>query len=270
MIMSEYEFTIVHRKGSSHINADTLSRMPRDSDVDVTGARLDVDAAASSCDGTASSSSQLEPPAKLAAQAEVLCHWISTEPCEFNAIDGEVTSRAPGVTPLSCCATARDFHVLQSAAAAALSLQMLYHVQAVMPASAMSAIPDSSALLCGDAGPIVCNRSVATTAAAEATSIENTYMAFDFGKVARTMPNNIDVICNSIGSPVACDAAQFDSYAHRMRHYWTNLAHVEHLQVLLNHVERSPGLLVSDVLLPHRICLPVETAYRKPFLQMQR
>jgi hypothetical protein len=95
--------------------------------------------------------------------------------------------------------------------------------------------------------------------------IENTYMAFDFGKVVRTMPQNIDVICNSIGHPVACDAAQFDSYAHRMRHYWTNLAHTEHLQMLLKHVHRSPGLLVSDVVLPGRICLPVETADRKPF-----
>ncbi|KAK3241256.1 hypothetical protein CYMTET_48958 [Cymbomonas tetramitiformis] len=37
----EYEFVIVHRVGSSHTNADVLSRYPRDSCLDPTGASLD-------------------------------------------------------------------------------------------------------------------------------------------------------------------------------------------------------------------------------------
>jgi len=151
MIMSEYEFTIVHRKGSSHINADTLSRMPRDSDVDVTGARLDVEA---------SSSTQLEPLTEPATPAEVLCHWISAEPCEFNSCDYDVLARAPGITPLSCCAVSSDAHLLRTAAAASLSVQVLNHAQSVMPTSAMSAIPDSAALLCGNVGSIADDRGV--------------------------------------------------------------------------------------------------------------
>jgi hypothetical protein len=39
----DYEFHIVHRKGSAHNNADVLSRMPRADTTDVSGARLDVD-----------------------------------------------------------------------------------------------------------------------------------------------------------------------------------------------------------------------------------
>jgi len=41
MILSDYHFTILHRKGSTHTNADALSRLPRQSSEDVSGARLD-------------------------------------------------------------------------------------------------------------------------------------------------------------------------------------------------------------------------------------
>jgi hypothetical protein len=41
MIMQDFEFTIIHRKGVNHNNADVLSRMPRADCTDVSGARLD-------------------------------------------------------------------------------------------------------------------------------------------------------------------------------------------------------------------------------------
>jgi hypothetical protein len=95
--------------------------------------------------------------------------------------------------------------------------------------------------------------------------IENTYLGFDFGKIRHTLSENVQLICSSIGQPVSCDAVQFDSYAHRMRHYWTNLAPAEHLQAVLKHVHRSPGLHVSSIMFPHRLVFPVEKSDRAPF-----
>lgn len=95
--------------------------------------------------------------------------------------------------------------------------------------------------------------------------LENTYLKFDFGKVAQTISADRDLIVHSFGQPVECDAAAFGSYAHRLRHYWTNLAAAEHLQCVVNGVVRPPGLFVSDVLLPGRSVLPVQASDRKPF-----
>jgi len=501
MIMSEFDLTIIHRKGSNHVNADVLSRMPRESDADATGARLDVEVKPSSSFVELGSASQLEPPAEaivavITACSSLLplCHlssWMAVQPLDVHVSVGMGVTASCMYASRDVASTlqespASDAHVLQCAAAAAHSQQLLHYTQSVMPTSALWDIPDHASLLSGNTGSLAEGRGVAEpcansvvgeqrisslraralgwldAAACELSScvvdqskyqlwrpacvvtkrdkhfaakhdqhgvlhtaginthviadqffpeamaggvvvlelfggmcaglemllrngvkvlkylycdkndtvrrvaahrlhqlsaqypallspesfyyaftafpaqdvwristtelihagvlngdqwmivagwecqdlspagsgkgifgdhsstffamrhiigavqqlqphkppayfIENTYMAFDFGKVVRTMPQNIDVICNSIGHPVACDAAQFDSYAHRMRHYWTNLAHTEHLQMLLKHVHRSPGLLVSDVLLPGRICLPVETADRKPF-----
>lgn len=95
--------------------------------------------------------------------------------------------------------------------------------------------------------------------------MENTYLDFDFGKVARVISADRDLIYSSFGYHVSCDAARFGSYAHRLRHYWTNLAAAEHLQCCIDAVTRPPGLLVADILLPGRYVLPVETSDRKPF-----
>lgn len=95
--------------------------------------------------------------------------------------------------------------------------------------------------------------------------LENTYLDFDFGKVARDMPNDRELIFSSVGYPVSCDAARFGSYAHRLRHFWTNLAAAEHLQCCIESVVRPPGLTVLDILLPGRSVLPVEVSDRKPF-----
>ena len=50
LILQEYNFTIAHRPGVKHQNADTLSRHPMPSAADNTGARMDVDAGATSAD----------------------------------------------------------------------------------------------------------------------------------------------------------------------------------------------------------------------------
>jgi hypothetical protein len=94
--------------------------------------------------------------------------------------------------------------------------------------------------------------------------LENTYLDFDFGRVARNMPQDRELIFHSVGYPVHCDAARFGSYAHRLRHYWTNLAAAERLQCCIGVVQRPPGLFVSDILLPGRCTLPVAAADRPP------
>jgi hypothetical protein len=43
VLLQEYDFTIQHRAGIKHANADTLSRFPRSSHRDLSGARFDED-----------------------------------------------------------------------------------------------------------------------------------------------------------------------------------------------------------------------------------
>jgi transposase InsO family protein len=100
--------------------------------------------------------------------------------------------------------------------------------------------------------------------------LENTYLHFDFGGASQVATRDFPIIRQSIGAPVAIDAAQFGSYAHRLRYYWTNLAHVEHVQAVLRHVERPQGLKVADVLLPGRTPWPVDKGDRHPFYVCNR
>ena len=54
------------------------------------------------------------------------------------------------------------------------------------------------------------------------------------------------IICKALGEHVCIDAAQFDSLAHRVRNYWTNLCTPQQLSVVVQQVQRSPGLTVED------------------------
>jgi hypothetical protein len=42
MLVQEYDFEICHRAGDKHQNADVMSRFPRATTEDFTGARMDV------------------------------------------------------------------------------------------------------------------------------------------------------------------------------------------------------------------------------------
>ncbi|GAX86312.1 hypothetical protein CEUSTIGMA_g13724.t1, partial [Chlamydomonas eustigma] len=55
-------------------------------------------------------------------------------------------------------------------------------------------------------------------------------------------------LCLRIGTPVVLDAARVNSYAHRLRNYWTNLASSASLQITLDSYERDSTLFLSDVL----------------------
>jgi hypothetical protein len=95
--------------------------------------------------------------------------------------------------------------------------------------------------------------------------IENTYLRHDFGAMKNRSLAEYEFITQCIGHPVACDAAQFGSYAHRLRHYWTNLAASQHLKVLLDQVERPPGLKVASILGPGRTVLAAQKSDVAPF-----
>jgi hypothetical protein len=95
--------------------------------------------------------------------------------------------------------------------------------------------------------------------------IENTYLRHNFGALKQTSAAEYNFICRCIGHPLACDAAQFGSYAHRLRHYWTNLAHLQQLQVVLEHVRRPAGLKITDILKPGRVVLAAVKSDAAPF-----
>lgn len=64
-------------------------------------------------------------------------------------------------------------------------------------------------------------------------------------------------VCSDLGYPVCVDAAQFGSRAHRLRNFWSNLFDSADMQAALSLVTRPAGLLVQDVLPPHRQPAPV-------------
>lgn len=66
------------------------------------------------------------------------------------------------------------------------------------------------------------------------------------------------IICGMLGAPVVLDAAQFGSYAHRVRNFWTNLADTALIQRAVRDVVRSPQRLLTHILPDHLTPLPVD------------
>lgn len=74
-----------------------------------------------------------------------------------------------------------------------------------------------------------------------------------------------EVIFRNLGLPIAVDAAQFGSYAHRLRNFWTNLGSAQHLHQVIRHVVRDPHRSVVDVLDPGNIPQTVKQEDRFPY-----
>ena len=90
--------------------------------------------------------------------------------------------------------------------------------------------------------------------------LENTFMQHDRGSVRQ---HDYPLICRLVGKPVAIDAAQCNSFAHRLRCFWTNLADtVAVSQVFQRAVRRTPGLYVDSILDTGRVTAPVQRAER--------
>jgi hypothetical protein len=79
--------------------------------------------------------------------------------------------------------------------------------------------------------------------------VENTAMQHNF-RDERIRNAEYKVICEALGEPVCIDATQFDSFAHRVRNYWTNLCTQQQLEAAVAQVQRTPGLKVQDVIDP--------------------
>ena len=69
----------------------------------------------------------------------------------------------------------------------------------------------------------------------------------------------------ALGVPVTLDAAQFNSLAHRLRAYWTNLGDALVLQQVAARYQRDPKLQAVSVLEPGRSPQPVGRADSWPF-----
>jgi hypothetical protein len=94
--------------------------------------------------------------------------------------------------------------------------------------------------------------------------LENTAVQCNFNapEMAR---RDFDRICRVLGKPVLVDAAQFGSYAHRLRDFWTNLASVEHLQCVVTWVHPKPDRCVKDVLDDGRFAAKADFSDKEPF-----
>ena len=94
--------------------------------------------------------------------------------------------------------------------------------------------------------------------------IENAAMQHNF-KSQQIREVDFKKVCSQIGQPVTIDAARFDSYAHRLRNFWTNLAHPSELIVRVAACRRTPGIRAQDILDPGRICMDVQRSDTPPF-----
>ena len=75
------------------------------------------------------------------------------------------------------------------------------------------------------------------------------------------------IICTALGEPVCLDATQFDSLAHRVRNYWTNLCSTQQLTAAVQQVERSPrGAFRLVVLLLKLLFHAARVSYKAPSL----
>jgi hypothetical protein len=63
--------------------------------------------------------------------------------------------------------------------------------------------------------------------------VENTAMQFNF-RSEHIRTEQFRIICEALGQPVCIDATRFDSYAHRLRNYWTNLCSSRQLQAAVS------------------------------------
>lgn len=94
--------------------------------------------------------------------------------------------------------------------------------------------------------------------------IENTSFQHNW-KSPEVSQLHFQAVCEAIGEPVCIDAAQFNSLAHRLRNYWTNLCSFKQLEGAVAEVVRSPNLCVQAVLQSGRAANHVLQDDRPPY-----
>jgi site-specific DNA-cytosine methylase len=81
--------------------------------------------------------------------------------------------------------------------------------------------------------------------------LENAAAQHNF-KHPRVAADAMSALVAALGEPVCLDAAQFNSRAHRLRNYWTNLANADAVQHAASFWHRAAGLQVDHILNPGR------------------
>ena len=79
--------------------------------------------------------------------------------------------------------------------------------------------------------------------------IENTAMQYNF-RSEQVRVEDFNLICQALGRPICLDSTQFDSLAHRVRNYWTNLCTPAQMAAAVEQVQRTPGLQVQAAIDP--------------------
>ena len=93
--------------------------------------------------------------------------------------------------------------------------------------------------------------------------LENTFMQWPH---SAPRVRNIDYprIISVLGPGFDADAARFGSGAYRLRTFWTNLQHAEHLRIAIEAWHRPAGLLVDPLLDPGHTCPPHQRRQQRP------
>ena len=94
--------------------------------------------------------------------------------------------------------------------------------------------------------------------------LENTAFQFNW-RSQQVAQRDYQQVLRELGEPMVLDAAQFGSYAHRLRNFWTNILAPEDMRALLTVVPRAPGLLVTDILSSGREPAAVASDDQPPF-----
>jgi hypothetical protein len=92
--------------------------------------------------------------------------------------------------------------------------------------------------------------------------IENTPFQFDHRE---KVEKHYTLVKHYFGELFLLDAAQCDSYAHRLLNWWTNLAPLLVLQLALRYTIRNPNLQVFHILDYQRSCQPVTRQEKLPW-----
>ncbi len=99
------------------------------------------------------------------------------------------------------------------------------------------------------------------------------------GYVIENTPSQLDqrekiqehytLVKHHLGELFLLDVTQCDSYAHRLRNWWTNLAPLSVLQLALKYTIRDSNLQVSHILDDQSSCQPVTRQEKHPWLRTQ-
>ena len=93
--------------------------------------------------------------------------------------------------------------------------------------------------------------------------LENTYMQWPHS-APRVRDVDYPRIVSIVGPGFDADAARFGSGAYRLRTFWTNLQHAEHLRIAIDAWHRPAGLLVDPLLDPGHTCPPHQRRQQRP------